>query len=347
MTTKIKTFGGNIGIGTTDPENFKLNVNGSLKTSSLVVNGVTDAQVPIGLIAPWYGSSGSIPSGWALCNGNSHPRTDGGGSITTPDLRAKFIRGADGNTAPSPVAVGRTGGSNNVTLSTANLAPHDHGVTVNDGNANHSHETTGTANAPHNHSLAGNNTPHNHVAQDGDGYHQHTLQQANANHNHNAFGAGGSDHNHNTGTASLSSHNHRRPALGLTGPSPRSGPSLFTQQQMQSWRNNTLRSGSHNIPHTHVLDSTPGQQHGHNSLDSRMSHTHEMASNNTQHSHEVTGDNQIGHRHTLGQGGAQHSHNAPNVNAPHGHTGSSDNTGAASPFSVLNVYYALFYIMKI
>jgi hypothetical protein len=50
MTTKIKTFGGNIGIGTTDPGDFKLNVYGSLKTSSLMVNGITNAQVPIGFM---------------------------------------------------------------------------------------------------------------------------------------------------------------------------------------------------------------------------------------------------------------------------------------------------------
>jgi hypothetical protein len=348
MTTKIQTFGGNIGIGTNDPKDYNLNVNGSLKTSSLVVNGVTDAQVPIGLIQLWYGSSDSIPSGWALCDGNEYTRTDGGGLITTPDLKTKFIRGADGD-FPSSVAVGSTGGSNEATLSVANLAPHNHVVTVNDGNAEHGHGTTGTGNAPHTHPLAGNDTPHNHVAQTTNANHNHVLELADAPHNHNAYAEDGAAHNHNVGDASLSPHTHRRPGKALTGPSPRFAPTplIPSAQQMQSWRNNTRRSGAHNIPHNHILDSTPGQQHSHNSNASQMNHWHGFGSNNTQHSHTATGSNNMIHSHTLSQGGAQHSHNTPTANAPHGHEASSDNTGEALPFSVLNEYYALFYIMKI
>jgi hypothetical protein len=344
MTTKIQTFGGNIGIGTNDPGNFKLNVNGSLKTSSLVVNGVTDAQVPIGLIQLWYGSLGSIPSGWALCNGASHTRTDGGGSIATPDLRTKFIRGADGD-APSPVAVGSGGGSNNATLSVANLASHSHGVNVAQNNTPHGHGTTGTTNAPHNHSLAGANTPHSHVAQTTNANHNHGLDQSNANHDHNAYAQGGAAHNHNTNNDSLSPHTHRRPNQGLTGPSPRT--SYLATQRMQSWRNNTQRSGNNNMPHNHILDGTPGQQHSHNTNASNANHYHGLGSNNTQHSHEATGSDNLPHSHTLGQGGAQHSHGAPAADALHGHNANSNNTGQGTSFSVLNAYYALFYIMKI
>jgi hypothetical protein len=349
MTTKIQTFGGNIGIGTNDPGVFKLNVNGSLKTSSLVVNGVTDAQVPIGLIQLWYGSSDSIPSGWALCDGGTYPRTDGVGDITTPDLKTKFIRGATGNTAPSPLDVGTIGGDNNVTLSVANLAPHNHGVTVSDGNAPHGHGTTGTGNAPHDHPLAQNNAPHNHVAQTNNANHNHGLDQADAPHNHNAYAEDGAAHNHNVGDASLSPHTHQRPLKGLTGPSPRynTQPLIPQSSQMQSWRNNRQRSGGNNVPHYHILDATPGQQHSHNTNASQMNHYHGVGANNTQHSHTATGSAAMLHSHTLGQGGVEHSHNAPNVNAPHGHEASSSNTGEATPFSVLNEYYALFYIMKI
>jgi microcystin-dependent protein len=56
----------------------------------------TAATVPTGLIAIWSGATGSIPSGWTLCNG-----TNG-----TPDLRNSFIIGAG-----STYAVGQTGGS--------------------------------------------------------------------------------------------------------------------------------------------------------------------------------------------------------------------------------------------
>lgn len=52
--------------------------------------------IPVGLISMWSGSIGSIPSGWALCNGSSG----------TPDLRDRFIIAAG-----STYAVGQTGGS--------------------------------------------------------------------------------------------------------------------------------------------------------------------------------------------------------------------------------------------
>jgi microcystin-dependent protein len=52
--------------------------------------------IPSGLIAIWSGATGSIPSGWQLCDG-----TNG-----TPDLRNSFVLGA-GNS----YSVGQTGGS--------------------------------------------------------------------------------------------------------------------------------------------------------------------------------------------------------------------------------------------
>lgn len=50
-----------------------------------------------GMIMLWYGSIGSIPSGWALCDGTN----------STPDLRGVFIRGA----GLGPQSPGGTGGS--------------------------------------------------------------------------------------------------------------------------------------------------------------------------------------------------------------------------------------------
>jgi hypothetical protein len=76
--------------------------------------------VPSGFIGLWHGSSGSIPSGWFLCDG-----TNG-----TPDLRDRFIVGAGGG-----YGVGATGGStsqsisvNGHVLSVDELPPHSHGV---------------------------------------------------------------------------------------------------------------------------------------------------------------------------------------------------------------------------
>jgi hypothetical protein len=345
MTTKIKTFGGNIGIGTTDPENFKLNVNGSLKTSSLVVNGVTDAQVPIGLIAPWYGSSGSIPSGWALCNGNSHPRTDGGGSITTPDLRAKFIRGADGNTAPSPVAVGRTGGSNNVTLSTANLAPHDHGVTVNDGNANHSHGGSQSS-AQHTHGGLSNisNAPHNHA----------DTGQTSVNHSHGGDSSSNNSNHTHIADSVEALHTH----VTNTGYAPHTHSVRDTRGYVYSVAGPTGYFGHEgntsvvctlsNAPHNHGRSNNTQAPHSHGvtGYSNAGSHTHEVQNANTPHRHQ-TANNNAPHNHSTPQIQAPHSHNVGAVDAPHGHTASSSNTGSGQSFSVLNRYYALFYIMKI
>ncbi len=85
---------------------------------SLNVTGAFNAAgtVPIGGIIMWSGTIASIPSGWALCNGQTVS-----GKIT-PDLRDRFVIGA-GNT----YAVGAKGGSTNAILATAdNLPAHAH-----------------------------------------------------------------------------------------------------------------------------------------------------------------------------------------------------------------------------
>lgn len=61
-----------------------------------VLNTSTGTTIPTGMISLWYGSIGSVPLGWYLCDG-----TNG-----TPDLRDKFIVGAG-----STYSVAATGGS--------------------------------------------------------------------------------------------------------------------------------------------------------------------------------------------------------------------------------------------
>ena len=69
----------------------------------------------------WSGSTGSIPSGWALCNGSSG----------TPDLRAKFVVGAGSGGVGG--SVGATGGYTDATLPS-----HTHAGTTN-GGGSHNH----------------------------------------------------------------------------------------------------------------------------------------------------------------------------------------------------------------
>lgn len=64
-----------------------------------------------GMILMWSGNIDAVPTGWALCNGNNG----------TPNLVDRFIVGA-GN----QYAIGNIGGSDTVTLTTAQMPKHSH-----------------------------------------------------------------------------------------------------------------------------------------------------------------------------------------------------------------------------
>jgi hypothetical protein len=60
------------------------------------VQTAVGTTIPTGMISLWYGSIGSVPSGWYLCDGSNG----------TPDLRDRFVVGAG-----STYSVSQTGGS--------------------------------------------------------------------------------------------------------------------------------------------------------------------------------------------------------------------------------------------
>lgn len=93
-----------------------LQVGGTL-TATDTVNG---GFVPVGGIILWSGTLATIPTGWALCDGNGTYQV-GGTTLTVPDLRNRFVLGASAANAPRT-----TGGSETVTLSEGNLPPHSH-----------------------------------------------------------------------------------------------------------------------------------------------------------------------------------------------------------------------------
>ena len=104
---------------------------GRLAASSLFVSG---------MIMMWSGSTGSIPSGWVLCNGSN----------STPNLRNRFVIGAGDD-----YSVDATGGSKN-----ASVIDHTH-------NISHTHSHSHTHGMSHTHGAGSYDT-------DTQGNHQHT-----------------------------------------------------------------------------------------------------------------------------------------------------------------------------
>ncbi|MBW1297069.1 phage baseplate protein [Aquimarina litoralis] len=96
------------------------------------VKTYVDTRMPKGVIVMWSGNISSIPVGWALCDG----------SQDTPNLSGRFIVGFDkGN---SEYQIGKTGGKEEVSLTTGQLPSHSHSGTTGEA-GEHAHNFTGAA----------------------------------------------------------------------------------------------------------------------------------------------------------------------------------------------------------
>lgn len=108
------------------------------------IPGPAGVGLVAGIICMWSGSTASVPSGWALCDG-----TNG-----TPDLRDRFIVGAGNSYAP-----GAVGGANSVTLTQAQMPVHQHTVSLaTDSQGSHAHSGSTSSNGAHTHTVNGSNT---------------------------------------------------------------------------------------------------------------------------------------------------------------------------------------------
>jgi hypothetical protein len=123
-------------------------------------NAVFETLAPLGMVVPWFRPTTSVPlpPGWVIANGQTVAPANhswgGGGSVTVPDLRNRFVLGAatDGvdntslpNSAPSEATSSsiRYGGANVKALNHSHTVPgHTHSVSA------HSH-TVGA----HNHGI--------------------------------------------------------------------------------------------------------------------------------------------------------------------------------------------------
>ena len=98
----------------------------SMKVDGLEVTGTCNL-IPKGMILAWNYTPADVtaagvvtpPSGWAICDGTTV------GGVTTPDLRNRFIFGAD-PTVNSVI----TGGAETVTLTTNQIPSHTHSYAV-------------------------------------------------------------------------------------------------------------------------------------------------------------------------------------------------------------------------
>lgn len=92
-------------------------------------------SIPKGVIVMWSGTKETIPTGWALCDGANG----------TPNLINRFVFGA--------MNAGATGGSNNLTLSEANIPSHTHTT------GSHTHSFSGaTTHTTHSHGITTTNS---------------------------------------------------------------------------------------------------------------------------------------------------------------------------------------------
>lgn len=209
MATKIDIFDGNIGIGTDDPGNYSLRVDGSIKADALDIGTTSNTHVPIGFIVIWSGTRGTgdvnIPIGWKVCDGSTYTRSDGNGSIDTPNLIGKFVKGPI-NTTPGQGSVGWQSGANSISLSSVHISTHNHNAQV------------AQANMPHSHYFDAANAAHYHNTSNQAGQHNHNLygiswRRLSGWDNYNDFGGGwaiqaGNPPGMNTGT---SGHTHYHP----------------------------------------------------------------------------------------------------------------------------------------
>jgi hypothetical protein len=146
---------------------------------------IPDAFAP-GMIILWSGTTATIPTGWALCNGGSG----------TPNLVDRFIVGA-GNAYP----VGSTGGTADATI-----VSHNHTVSSTSANAgNHAHSISGSTGGAGTHSHT-SNQPYTNIPKGGGGgtiFPEYTVGSSKSlpsstigNHTHSVSGSTSTTGNH-------------------------------------------------------------------------------------------------------------------------------------------------------
>jgi hypothetical protein len=135
------------------PSNKILTVNGTVVADEFLFS-TGGTLVPTGVIQMWGGGSGTVPSGYQICNGSATATTELQAIVgsNVPDLRDRFIIGSGSTYSP-----GDTGGSNSVNLSINQMPSHSHSGNFSVGPANdHQHTVNfNTGGGGHEHTFYG------------------------------------------------------------------------------------------------------------------------------------------------------------------------------------------------
>lgn len=277
VSTIITVIDGNVGIGTNDPaSNHGLDVHGDTVFGDLICDEFggddigSNAFVPPGMIALWYGALNTIPAGWAFCDGSNG----------TPNLRGKYILGA-GNT----FNVDSKRNSTNIIYSQSNIPVHNHGTQIENDRGAHSHGSGNSYN--HRHEF-NQNAPHHHQTGNTTYNHSHNLSQA-GNHQHTVNNAG--------------SHEHRLAIVDTRYAGNlyfQAGGSWTALNNQSSTTVNAQRPTKSGGSHSHVC--TSGKIHAHQA--NAHNHSHQAKTAET-HQHQT--QNAGGHQHgTIGNVDHQH-----------------------------------------
>ena len=317
-------------------------------------------NAPTGAIAIWSGTIASIPTGWNLC--------DGSGS--TPDLRAKFLRGA-----PADTEAGGTGGSDtHAHTIDAQTLTHGHSLQSTGG---HTHVTTSAG--AHDHGLI----TMEHIFPDKtfggvtvSGAHTHTSDTGGA-HTHTSANSTSLSHTHTQDTADsrppyyeilfIQASSSAAVVAGIiiiwtglianipTGFSLCDGGSGRPDLRSKFTRGapNGINPGTTGgaTTHTHTQQNTD-ITHSHNASDSQGTHSHTFSAFTGTHTHgTITGtkDNNDRNSNSPLSYTWTHTHAATDSIGAHTHTLDSTsltthNHGVSQAGSSLPVYYDVLYI---
>lgn len=322
--TIIQSFGGNVGIGTDTVGDNILNVNktlsnvGALTVSTLTVAGVSNSDVPEGLIIMWHDKN-NIPTGWLLCNGNNG----------TPNLVDYFVKGSGSDGAvgavqnTSTLSFGANG--NGSTAGINNKFPvHNHSVSpVASGQHNHATNQQGD----HSHST-NSNTPHQHSTDSHS--HQHGSQN--------------NTHDHNTNNVS---HTHDQ-TINDTRYAAFSG-GYTVDSVWASWTahnnvaSNIDENRNTNAANAHAHSTGSNHRHNHNVSQYNSNHTHNLGGSGA-HTHQCqnalnTSGGQVGK-------GNNHQHQCNDSANGHSHTVNIQLNSGGNSFTSIPRHRFLCFIMK-